>query len=356
MLPKFYLSDMRKNLLLLFFAYLLLPFSCDRNESTILELDRNELTLEVGEKETIKVIKAPDTGETIVWSSDNEKTVSVFFGTLTALATGTATITATLGELSAQCVVTVPEREYELVWSDEFDGTSLNLDNWTYETGTGTWGWGNNEEEYYTSRKENIRIENGFLVIEARKEAYNGSSYTSARIKSLNKQEFAYGKIEARLKVPAGAGTWPAFWMLGKIGSWPGCGEIDIMEHVGIEPKNLHCALHTLNKNGMNGQNFSATQTLQNNVADDFHILTLEWVENEFLGYDRMHFYVDGVKTATFGETSQLQETNDWPFTSPFYFIINLALGGNWGGDIDDAIFENPVLYQLDYVRVYQYK
>ncbi|MFZ5940614.1 MAG: family 16 glycosylhydrolase [Bacteroidota bacterium] len=347
---------MRVYFFLFLFLILQLPEACDRNESVDLELDKDELILEVGSKDIIKVTKAPNTGEAVVWSSDNDKVVSVFFGTITALAPGTAIIKATLGELVDSCVVTVPEREYELVWSDEFDGSSLNTDNWTYETGTGSWGWGNNEKEYYTSRSENIRVENGMLVIEARKESYSGSSYTSARIKSLNKQEFAYGKIEARLRLPKGAGTWPAFWMLGKVGSWPGCGEIDIMEHVGKEPKNIHCALHTLNKNGMNGKNFSATQTLEVNAADDFHVITLEWIENEFQGYDRMHFYVDGVETATFGETAQLQDSKDWPFNTPFFFIINLAIGGNWGGTIDDTMFDNPVLYQIDYIRVYQYK
>ena len=182
-----------------------------------------------------------------------------------------------------------------------------------------------------------------------------GKSYTSGRINTKNNKHFAYGKVEARLKVPKGVGTWPAFWMLG-YGSWPGCGEIDIMEHVGYQPKTFHCALHTLNRNGMNGQNEHAQQTLDQDVANDFHVITMEWVENEIQGYDRMHFYVDGLKTASFSETKQLQESGDWPFNDDFFFIVNLAIGGTWGGSqgIDDSMFDNPVLYQVDYIRVYQ--
>jgi beta-glucanase (GH16 family) len=349
-------KQMKCTLIIILFLAQVFSCSCSKETPVSLELDQETLSMEVGEVVKLNITQAPQSNENLLWSSDNETVATVFFGTVTALNSGTATITATLGEQTAQCVVTVKERKYELVWSDEFDGDSLNTDDWTYEIGTGAWGWGNNESQYYTDRSENIRVEDGLLVIEARKEDYEGSQYTSARIKTAGAQNFTYGKIEVLLKVPSGEGTWPAFWMLGTVGGWPECGEIDIMEHVGKEPYNVHCALHTANKNGMNGQNFSAYQTLEEPVADDFHLITLEWVENEIQGYDRMHFYVDGVETATFGETSQLQESGDWPFNTPFFFIVNLAMGGNWGGEIDDSIFEQPVLYQLDYIRVYQLK
>lgn len=332
----------------------ILTCACTK-DTTSLELDKSAISMNIGETEIITVTKAPQaSGETIIWTSDNETVATVFFGTVKALNSGTATITVTYGDQTAECVVTVEEKNYQLVWADEFDGTSLNMDNWSYETGTGSWGWGNDEAQYYTSRNENIRVEDGHLIIEARKEAYQGSEYTSARIKSANKQSFTYGKIEVRLKVPLGVGTWSAFWTMATVGGWPECGEIDIMEHVGKEAKNIHCALHTANKNGMNGQNFKGTQTLANNVASDFHVVTCEWVENEFQGFDRIHIYVDDVKTATFGETTQLQDSGDWPFFTPQYIIINLAMGGNWGGTIDDTMFDNPVLYELDYIRVYQ--
>ncbi|TLX70324.1 glycosyl hydrolase family protein [Labilibacter sediminis] len=333
-------------------------FSCSDSDSEeakpkSLELDQSELTLLVGEKTTINVIEAPVATEPVVWSSDNESVATVFLGAVTAVNSGTATITATMGEYTAECVITVPERTYELVWSDEFEGASLNTDNWTIEVNGN--GGGNQELQYYTDRPENVRLEDGFLILEARKEEYLGKNYTSGRIVTKNKQDFKYGKIEARFKVPSGRGTWPAFWMLG-YGSWPRAGEIDIMEHVGYDPKTFHCALHTLNKNGLNGQNFKAHQTLANNAADEFHTVTMEWVENEFMGFDRIHIYIDGVKTTTFGETKQLQDTGDWPFNDQFFFILNLAIGGKWGGlqGVDDSMFDNPVLYMIDYVKVYQ--
>jgi beta-glucanase (GH16 family) len=321
--------------------------------NTDLELSKSELNLNFGETATITVTKAPASNETLVWSTSDRVVASVFNGIITAGQSGTAIITATLGTKTATCKVTVIERTYKLVWSDEFEGTTLNTDNWTIETGGN--GWGNNEKQYYTNRPENIRVSDGLLTIEAKKENYEGSSYTSGRIKSAGKKDFAYGRIEARIKVPSGKGTWPAFWMLG-YGSWPTAGEIDIMEHVGYDPKSFHCALHTKNKNGMNGQNFKATQTLNENVADKFHIVTMDWVKDELLGFDRIHIYIDGVETTTFGETGPLQDTGDWPFNKNFYFILNLAFGGNWGGaqGVDDTIFANPVLYQVDYVRVYQ--
>jgi len=340
---------------LLLFPVALLACSEDKDEveTKNLVFETSEITVNVGEKETIKIIEAPSNSESVVWTSDNETVATVFFGEVTAKASGKATITATMGEYVAECIVTVPEREYKLVWADEFEGTELNSDNWSIEVNGN--GGGNNEAQYYTDRYENLRVENGMLVIEARKEDYEGKSYTSARIVSKNKKDFTYGKVEAKLKVPSGRGTWPAFWMLG-YGSWPSAGEIDIMEYVGYDPNTFHCALHTANKNGMNGQNFKGSQTFDSSVADDFHVITMEWVENEIMGYDRIRIFIDGVESKTFGETAQLQDSGDWPFNKPFFFIINLAIGGNWGGieGIDDDIFDDSVLYEIDYVRVYQ--
>lgn len=353
---------MINRLLLLVLILQTIFYSCSSNSSDDnnivenLKLNTNQLTISIGEKKVLTIDEAPSTNERLVWDSNNKRVATVFMGTVTAHQSGTATITATIGDLTAECIISVPERTYELVWSDEFEGTELNTENWTYETGNGNSGWGNNENQYYTNRPENIRVENGLLTIEARKEDYvKGYEYTSARIKTANKQDFAYGKIEARLKVPKGKGTWSAFWMLG-YGSWPRAGEIDIMEHVGYEPKTLHCALHTRNRNGLRGNNFKGNQELIEDPSDKFHIVTMEWVERELLGNDRIHIYIDGKKTKTYAETAQLQDSGDWPFNDQFYFILNLAIGGNWGAvqGIDDTMFDKPVLYQIDYIRVYQ--
>jgi len=348
-----------KNILNIIVSLLLIiSSSCTEEtpeEEKNLILDHSAISIEVGEDTTIKVVEAPIASETVVWASSDESVASVFYGVVTAISSGTATISATMGQYVAECTITVPERSYQLVWSDEFDGTELNMDNWTIEVNGN--GGGNNELQYYTDRSDNIRVEDGMLVIEAKKEEYENKSYTSGRIITKNKQDFKYGKIEARLKVPSGVGTWPALWMLG-YGSWPRAGEIDIMEHVGYDPNTFHCALHTLNYNGMasSSGNASGELELDEACANDFHIITMEWIENEFMGYDRIHVYVDGVKMKTFAETSQLQESGDWPFNDQFFFIINLAIGGSWGGaqGIDDAMFDNPVLYKVDYLRVYQ--
>lgn len=354
---------MKHKFLLLIVLFQFTFYSCSSNNSSDddnsiavnLELSKSELKMNVREDATLTVVKAPSSNKTLVWTTSDKAVATVFHGVITAQQSGTAVITATLGTHTAHCTVTVAERTYKLVWSDEFEGTTLNMDNWSYETGTGSWGWGNNEKQYYTDRPENIRVGNGLLTIEARKENYEGMEYTSARIKTANKKDFAYGKIEARLKVPAGRGTWSAFWMLG-YGSWPRVGEIDIMEQVGYEPKIFHTALHTKDKNGMNGKNFTGSQTLTENASDKFHIITMEWVEKEISGYDRIRIYIDGVETTTFGETPPLRDSDNWPFNKKFFFILNFAIGGNWGGiqGIDETIFQNPVLYEVDYVRVYQ--
>lgn len=347
-----------KHLLILFFCLSPLLFvSCTEEAAAAktLRIDPSTVTLAVGEKTNITVVEAPVASESVVWSSSDESVATVYLGAVTALNSGEATITATMGEYTAECVVTVPERTYELVWADEFDGTELNLEDWTIEVNGN--GGGNNELQYYTDSPNNIRVADGLLTIEAKKESYLNKNYTSGRIVTKNKKDFKYGKVECRIKVPTGVGTWPAVWMLG-YGSWPRAGEIDIMEHVGYEPNIFHCALHTLNKNGSKGNNVHKQQDLGTPVADEFHTITMEWVENEFMGYDRIHIYVDGVKTGTFGETQQLQDAGDWPFNDQFFFIINLAIGGKWGGvmGVDDTMFDVPVLFQIDYLRVYQLK
>ncbi|WP_082026539.1 family 16 glycosylhydrolase [Flammeovirga sp. OC4] len=322
-------------------------------ENTALQLSSDALTISVGQSEQLKILSAPQSDQEVVWTTDDEFIASVFHGVVTAHQSGTTTISVVMGEEVATCTITVPEREYKLVWQEEFDGDALNLDYWTYEVNGR--GGGNQELQYYTDRPENIRVEDGKLIIEAKKEEYEGKNYTSARIISKDKKDLRYGKVEARLKVPGGRGTWPAFWMLG-YGRWPDAGEIDIMEHVGYESNIFHCALHTKNKNGLNGQNAHGEQIFDQDVSGEFHTITMEWVEDEFMGYDRIHIYVYGNLTKTFAETKQLQDAGDWPFNQEFFFILNLAIGGSWGGalGVDDTMFDNPVLFEIDYIRAYQ--
>ena len=170
----------------------------------------------------------------LTWSSSDESIATISqTGLLTALKPGNAIITLSTPLESVTAVASVAHSwgEYQLVWSEEFNGSALDESVWNYNIGGN--GWGNNEKQYYTSRSENIRVQNGMLEIEARKESYENNNYTSARIHSKGKKEFTYGKVEARIKFPGGQGTWPAFWMLGSKGNWPNCGEIDIIEHVG---------------------------------------------------------------------------------------------------------------------------
>ena len=233
---------------------------------------------------------------------------------------------------------------WSLVWHDEFDGTAIDSANWTYDIGAG--GWGNGEAQYYTSRPENARIEDGMLVIEAHQEKYEDSYYTSARLKTQGLQSFQYGRIEARIKVPSGDGVWPAFWMLGSSfdgTNWPDCGEVDIMEYVGREPDLIMGTLHGPGYSGASGM--SQWNRQEYAIADDFHTFAIEWVPGQ------IDWYYDGEQyhTATPGDLSGKQ----WAFDQPFFIILNLALGGTLGGAIGlDTVF--PAYLQVDYVRVYQ--
>jgi beta-glucanase (GH16 family) len=234
---------------------------------------------------------------------------------------------------------------WTLVFSDEFETAgSLDPAKWGYEIGY----IANDEKQYYTSRSENVRIEGGLLVIEARKEDYQGYAYTSARVNTHGRFEFLYGRAEVRAKLPAGRGAWPAIWMLGaniaQVG-WPACGEIDVMENVGFDPLRIHASVNTAAYNHTIGTQKTASVTITN-PADDFHVYAMEWHA------DRIEVSVDGERYFTFRNEGTGSRT--WPFDKPHYLLLNLAIGGNWGGQqgIDDALF--PKRYLVDYVRVYR--
>ncbi len=234
---------------------------------------------------------------------------------------------------------------WTLVFSDEFESPgALDASKWGYETGYIR----NKEAQYYTTRVENVRVEGGNLVIEARKEPHQGFDYTSASINTQGRFEFLYGRVEVRAKIPTGNGTWPAIWMLGvnrKEAGWPACGEIDIMENVGFDPLRIVGSIHTAAYNHTIGTQKSANVTVAN-PWEDFHVYAMEWFA------DRIDIFVDGQKYFTFRNEGTGSRT--WPFDKPQYLLINLAIGGSWGGQrgIDDARF--PHQYLIDYVRIYQ--
>jgi beta-glucanase (GH16 family) len=234
-----------------------------------------------------------------------------------------------------------------LVWSDEFEGVTVNSDNWTFETGAS--GWGNNELQNYTS-SGNAGIVDGKLVITARKvnEDKTVGSYTSARMISKGKQEFMYGRIEISAKLPAGTGLWPAIWMMGgNISSvgWPACGEMDIMEYVGYQPNTIHSTVHTPSGYAGNGDGSSKTLTT---AEEEFHIYGLIWNEQELI------FYTDTPENVTHIYAPAAKTEENWPFDQSAFFLLNIAVGGTWGGaqGIDNTIF--PQSMEIDYVRVYQ--
>lgn len=235
---------------------------------------------------------------------------------------------------------------WDLVWSDEFeqaDGSVPDPAKWGYDIGG--WGWGNAERQYYTDRAENARIEGGQLIIEAREESFGDSNYTSARLLTQDKWAWKYGRIEARIQVPRGQGIWPAFWMLGadfdSVG-WPGCGEIDIMEHIGREPRAVHGTLHGPGYSGANGVGGSTTFPVD--VADEFHVFAIEWEENEIRWFVDDNHYFTATPASVRG--------SDWVFDHPFFVILNVAVGGHWPGYPDETtVFPQRML--VDYVRVY---
>ncbi|VXB98868.1 Laminarinase [Flavobacterium sp. 9AF] len=231
----------------------------------------------------------------------------------------------------------------KLIWEENFNGKALDTTVWNFEIGNGCpniCGWGNNESQIYT--KENHKIKKGHLVITAN---YDGKTYTSTRITTKGKKEFQYGRIETRAKLPIGTGLWPAFWMLGsnisEVG-WPKCGEIDILEYIGKEPSQVFTSLHTQDSHG---NTINTKKTKIDGIEEGFHVYAIDWDKN------KIAFYVDDNLVYTFQPDAK--DENVWPFNQPFYFLINMAIGGNFGGpSIDNTVF--PQEYIIDYIKVYQ--
>jgi len=234
-----------------------------------------------------------------------------------------------------------------LAWSDEFSGKTLNTGNWIYETGGS--GWGNNELEYYTSSLNNSFLTGGYLVIEARKETMSSNNYTSARIKTEDKMTFTYGRIDIRAKLPKGQGLWPAIWMLGNNISqpgygWPACGEIDIMELLGQDPQKVYGTVHW----GIAGQasthiggNYSVTT---GDFSSSFNVFSLQWDAS------KLTFLVDDIACFI---ANKADIGPNYPFDKPFFFIMNVAVGGNWPGSPNSST-SFPQRMIVDYVRVFQ--
>ena len=253
-----------------------------------------------------------------------------------------------LASIALFITITLQAQKRKLVWADEFNYKGLpNSTRWSYDTGSG--GWGNNELQYYTEkRKENARVEGGKLIIEARKEAYKGAPYTSARLVSKNKGDWTYGRIEVKARLPKGKGMWPAIWMLPttwEYGGWPASGEIDIMENVGYLPDSVYGSVHTETYNHAIGTQ-KTKGVKRTDLSKAFHVYAVEWTPEE------IRFFVDKEHYLTF--KNEHKTSKEWPFDKAFHLLLNIAVGGNWGGKygVDDTVF--PQRMEIDYVRVYQ--
>ncbi|WP_291985740.1 glycoside hydrolase family 16 protein [Luteitalea sp.] len=237
---------------------------------------------------------------------------------------------------------------HALVWHDEFDREGLpDPTRWSYDVGGH--GWGNQEPQFYTAgRRENARVEGGHLIIEARRDAWEGAPYTSARLVTRGKGDWTYGRLEIRARLPRGRGSWPAIWMLATTSGamkWPDDGEIDIMEHVGFDHGTVHASVHTKAYHHSIGTQKTAKVTVAD-ASEAFHVYSVDWDR------DRVAVAVDGRTYFTFARESG--DTRVWPFAGPFHLLLNVAVGGAWGGQ--QGIDESSLPYRMtvDYVRVYQ--
>ena len=243
--------------------------------------------------------------------------------------------------------VSLAQSKRKLVWSDEFNYTGLpDSAKWNYDVGGN--GWGNGELQYYTSKKiENARVENGLLVIEAIKETIGKNAYSSARLVTKGKGDWTYGRIDVKAKIPNGRGTWPAIWMLGSTTplKWPDDGELDIMEHVGYDQGVIHASAHTKKYYHSIGTQKTATTTISD-CSEAFHVYSLDWDS------EKVTMLIDDKPYFTF--QNEHSGNDAWPFNKPFHLLLNIAVGGGWGGKkgVDDTIY--PKRMEIDYVRVYQ--
>ncbi len=284
-----------------------------------------------------EIVETSSTSYTYTYFGEGEKTFDVFISAYNGnkFISSSKSVTVQIGTGTGSGL--------NLIWSDEFNYTgSPESSKWNYNIGAG--GWGNNEAQYYTSRFENVKVENGYLTITAKKENYEGAEYTSTRMLTQGKFDFTYGKVEVRAKLPSGGGTWPAIWMLGSNIStvnWPACGEVDIMEHVGNNQGTVQSAMHTPSSYG--GTINHGSQYLED-VSTEFHVYAVEWTE------EKMVFSVDDVVHYTYNPS--IKDSDTWPFTANQFIILNIAIGGNMGGAIDPNFTQSSML--IDYVRVYQ--
>lgn len=351
-------------------AALLLVFSasCSDGSSTTEEITPSNLVLraDIGGKTALKPNGDGSGMVNFVITANNATTYKISFGdgiTQDAISgtnsykyktVGTnnyeVTVTAYNGSKSTSTSITITVFVTTgAIWSDEFDTNgSPDAANWSYDIGDGCnvnlCGWGNNEKQYYTSRPENVIVQGGFLKIIAKKENYLGSSYTSARLLTKGKFAFKYGRVEMRAKLPVGAGTWPALWMLGSnidTAVWPACGEIDIMEHsyLNNQLNTIGAALHYPGRSGLTGNPDFSTVKPNNTATTEFHIYSMDWRA------DAIKFYVDGQLFKTFVNSASV------PFNQNFFLLINCAMGGNNGGVIDPNFVS--ATYEIDYVRVF---
>ena len=238
--------------------------------------------------------------------------------------------------------------QMKLVWSDEFNYSGLpDSTKWGYDVGGN--GWGNNEVQFYTKADtNNAVVDNGYLSIIARKEKRESKEYTSARMVTAGKKDWRFGRVDIRAKLPKGRGTWPAGWMLGSnintVG-WPQCGEIDILEHVGYDPDTIVGSIHSTAYNHIKGTQKTKRIFIKNPYSE-FHVYGCEW------NTEKMTFFLDGKPYLTV--QNEHKTDKEYPFNNPMYLLLNVAVGGNWGGTkgIDESIF--PVRMEVDYIRVYQ--
>ncbi len=334
--------------------YFLLPFfstlfGCTKNENDGLGSAPQSLSVNVTQSTTnsasLSLTASAANASTYEFDFGNGDTLYAQTGSIQYQysVSGSYTINVTAinssGKISQNFPVTVTV-EKKLLWSDEFNYTGTpDPSKWTYDIGTGDGGWGNNELEYYTNRSQNASVENGVLKINAIRESYNGSTFTSARLKTQGLFDFKYGHIDVRAKVPGGAGTWSAAWMLGSnitsVG-WPACGEVDIMEYIGKEPNK---AWGTFHYPGHSGSTADGATLMIQNAETDFHIYSADWTPSA------LSIYVDNKLIHSLNNTSSL------PFNSNFFIILNLAMGGNLGGAVDANL--TKATYEVDYVRVY---